>query len=63
MIPQTTKSPTAHPRDRGERWGGWRTEAAYMLDVAKLVAEIDWPVPRTLDDYDMPFCPLCSHDW
>ena len=41
----------------------WRTREAYVVDVAALCGELEWPMPTITGDDDLPFCPLCSHDW
>lgn len=41
----------------------WRTREEYLADVASLVAEMSWPMPKNASKDDLPFCPLCSHDW
>jgi hypothetical protein len=46
-----------------ECWHVWRTEADYLVDVAARAAEMKWPMPKNTDTDDLPFCPLCSHDW
>lgn len=37
----------------------WCTEAEYRHDIVTLNNEMGWP----LTEDDLPFCPLCSHDW
>lgn len=41
----------------------WRSREDYLSDVAALVAEMSWPMPKNTEADDLPFCPLCSHDW
>lgn len=38
----------------------WRTIEDYVQDVRELCLDMHWPLPT---EQDLPFCPLCSHDW
>lgn len=41
----------------------WRTRDDYVADLAASVAEMQWPMPANTGSDDLPFCPLCTHDW
>ena len=36
----------------------WRTQKSFWDDCIALCRDLEWPI-----DLDLPFCPLCSHDW